>query len=272
MKRILKTLLLIFIIMCCSNMYLGIKEADAVVFNTIPVQVVEDIDNIPYPETTTISNDYDRINYAQFTIDSPGQVKAIFHCEVDSNMTGSTWISTNPNGKDIIGNVSKFSGNESDTSWFLESGTYYLFCSWDDPSADVNVALLFEKSKAEMTNTGSSFLNSTIVDMKNTFRGFLSNARPNEYYTFELTQKATVTVDYSFDTSACTSEDVGYCTLYDHNDLFLKEDTYQKSDKGTQTFTYLLDKGTYYIKLHGLLGNTTVSVSPMYYDINLTTS
>lgn len=270
MKKILKILLMLFIIICCINLNLNKKEADAVVNNTIPVQVVSDIDNCPYPTTTTISNDYDRYNYAQFTINSTGQLKAIFHSPMNTKLTGTAWISTDSTGKDMIGSVFTFSNDETEVSWFLEAGTYYLYCSWNDFSSQVNVALLFEKSMSEDTKTGYSFFNSSIMDLNNTYRGFLTNTRPNEYYTFELTKKATVTVKYSFDTTACTGEDVGYCTLFDRNQLFLKEGTYQKSDKGAQTLTYLLDKGAYYLKLNGILGNTTISISPMYYDISLT--
>ena len=272
MKKRFKIVLMLFIILVGINMNFSTNEADAY-YNTIPVQIVEDLENYPYPEATYISNNYyDQMNYGEFTIASQGQLKTIFRCQENSKLSGSAWISTDRNGKNIIGNVFKFSSTETEGSWFLEEGTYYLCSLWGETISVINVALLFENSKAMDGTIGYSFADSKIMDLNNTYKGFLLNTRPNEYYRFELNQKAAITLKYTFDTSVSSDEDLGYCSLYDQDEFYLKEDIYSKGDNGIRTFTYLLEKGIYYIKMNGILGNTTISASPMYYDIQLTTA
>jgi hypothetical protein len=269
MKKFIRTLLVLVMVAGCFNFILFTKKAEAMTSSTIPLQFVDDLDNTPYPATTAISYDYNHRNYSKFTIDSPGQLKAIFRCAMDSKSSGTAWVSTDMLGNDVVGEVFKFSGSETDLSWFLESGTYYIFSTWSTYPNEVNAALLFEKSKANEKVTTTSFYHSNLIDLKRTVRGFLSYFNPNDYYSFNLTKKALITVKYSFDTSSAAGDAFGYCTLYDENELFMTEGTYQKNDKGLQEYTYLLEPGTYYIKLYGLLGNTTLSVSPMYYDISL---
>ncbi len=270
MRRIFKTLLLMAIVACGVNFILFTTKVDAIVNPNVPIQEVDDVTNFPYPDSTTISYDYERISFSSVTIKTAGQLKAILHCEIDSIMTGNIWLSRDNVGKNIIGEISKFSGNLTEVSWFLESGTYYINTNISGYPYELDIALLFEKSKATELDSTTSFESSTVILHNNTVRGFLTNENPADYYSFDLTKEALVTMKYSFDTSTAINQYAGHCGLYDTNELFLKEGIYTKQDEGSQEYTYKLEPGTYFIKLNGLSGNTTLSIEPMYYDISLT--
>lgn len=268
---ITRAIIFMAVIVCSTSFMAGKKEASAANSNPIPLQKVADIDNFPYPSISPlyyVAIDYR--SYSEFTIDSPGQVKATFHLGVNVKGTGNAWISRDENGVDIVGSLSKFTGTETSISWFLESGTYYLNSIWSDVNSQVNVALLYEASNTGESVHISDFDNSNLIVLENSSSGFLSATTPSDYYSFVLKERANVTVEYSFDAAYNTTSDTGICTLYDEHRTFLKEGTYSNSDKGAQKLICLLEPGTYFIKLNGLLGNTKLYIKPMYYDIVLT--
>lgn len=269
MRKVVKTIIFFLLMICCFH-FISVNKAEASVISNIELQEVDDLDNTPYPDTTTVYYEYEHESYVEFTIDKPGQVKAFFRCDIDSKTSGNVWISTDKLGNDIIGTVSKFSGSESEISWFLESGTYYMYMALTHYPYEANVALLFEKSKVIEDKVSTSFQDSLKINLKDTKKGFLSNINPNDYYSFEVEKKANVAIKYMFDTTAGVNQEFGGCTLYDKNELFLGEGSYAISDKGLKEFHYLLEPGIYYIKLHGLYGNTALQIDPMYYDITLT--
>jgi hypothetical protein len=283
MKKLLRRYLLISamvfgLVLCVSS-----QEVEASVVGQIPLQVVDDIDNTPYPKMANVDYyHYTYINRTEFTIDSPGEVRAIFREDIRAKSIGSVWISTDIYGKDIIGKIGYFTGEETLISWFLEKGTYYMFSSYGDMLTEnnfnqgnytsVSVALLFEKSRTQESKTTTSFVSSHSIKLNETFRGFLSTISPSDYYSFTLSKRANVTIGYSFDASNPLDERIGYCTLYDSNELYLAEASYLPTDRGQKTLTYMLEPGSYYVRLNGILGNTTLNISPMYYDVELTKS
>ncbi|MGF7142122.1 uncharacterized protein YxeA [Anaerotaenia torta] len=269
MKKVIKTVILLFLMMGCFHMAAE-KRAEASALSDVTLQEADDLDNMPYPDTTAVYYEYERNSYVKFTIDTPGEVRAYFRLDVNSRASGNIWISTDPAGKDIIGTISKFSGSGTELSWFLESGTYYLFAVATYQSYEANVALLFERSKGIEDKRATSFQDSNRLNFKEVKKGFLSNINANAYYSFEVKEKANAAIRYTFDSSAKTNQETGYCTLYDEDEFFLGEGSYTKTDKGVKEFNYLLEPGVYYVKLHGLYGNTTLQIVPMYYDIALT--
>ena len=269
---ITKITLFTAVIVCLIGITVNKKVASAAdMYYSIPLQKVEKIDNFPYPTTTliNISGNLDK-GHSEFNIDSHGQVKAVLHCDINQRGTGNVWISRDPNGFNVVGAVSGFSGSETEISWFLESGTYYFNCTWNNSPAPIGVALLYEASDSQEDFQISGFNQSTLVTLGATVKGFLSDELPNDYYSFVLPKKANVTIEYSFNTSDNAGTSQGYCTLYNKDTIALEDAAYDKTIKGEQKLVYLLDAGTYYIKLNGLSGNTTLSVNVMYYDITLT--
>lgn len=269
MKKIAKSLFLTILALGAS-MTLFAGDAKALTRTQIPVQVVEDLDNVPYPDVTSIDYDNEKLNISEFTVETAGQLKAIVQCKIDSLTKGNIWVSTDFNGKQIIGDVSKFSGEQTEVSWFLEKGKYYFHCECEFYPYQVNVALLFEKAKVEERIFSTSFSNSNPMEPEKIALNYLTNENPNEYYSFTVKEKTTVTVEYSFDAAANKPSDAGLCSLYDQYGLLLKEDTYTSSDKGMKSFDYLLEPGTYYIKLSGMKGNTMLNLKYMVYNITLT--
>lgn len=270
MKRTFRILLLLVIVACATIFIQSAKMAEAIVITQVPLQEVDDIDNTPYPNKTMITYDAERVSCSSFTIDTAGQVKAIFSCQIKYNINGNVWLSKDSTGRQVIGEVVKITSNVTEVSWFLESGTYYLNSNLSYDPFDMNIALLYEKSKVTEQKTTTSFKDNTAVAHDTTVKGFLTDANPADYYSFDLGKKALVTIKYSFDSSASDGESAGHCILYDADELFLKEGTYTNSNEASQEYTCLLEPGKYYVKLQGLLGNTTLSVTPMYYDISLT--
>lgn len=273
MKRICKIVIVLCIIVICNSINVSETKASSggiTVINDFKVQVVDDIDNYPYPETTTIAYEYDQLHYSKLIIDSPGQIKAFFTSQNDDRAAGEAWISTDITGNNIIGKVFNFNSWSKETSWFLAKGTYYLMSKCTNSSCNFNLSLLYEKAKADNSGAGDSFTNSHKINLSETNRGFLTNTTPNEYYSFELSERTAVTFKYSFDATVNDMSDTGHITLFDNNEIFIKDETFSKSDGGLKKFTYTLEKGTYYVKMSGMLGNTTLSLSPMYYKIKLT--
>lgn len=281
MKKFLRRSLII------SAMLVGIlfnfsgQEAKASSFKEIPIQIVDDIHNTPYPKMTEQSfYYYKQINRTEFNIESPGEVRAIFRVDPSSKSIGRAWISTDIDGKDIVGKLEYFEGSETGISWFLEKGKYYMFCSYgEEPteensylisSTTINIALLFEQSRTQEVNTKTSFLKANRILLDEMYRGFISNTSPSDYYSFVLDKKANITFGYSFDTSNVVEDQVGYCTIFDEDEFFLTDGSYLVTDRGQKKISYMLEPGKYYIRLNGILGNTTLKISAMYYDVMLT--
>jgi hypothetical protein len=269
MKKILKTLFLAIIALSAS-VTLFSRKAEAITSVNIPLQVVEDLDNIPYPNTTAVVFDNDRLNLSRINVETAGQVKVIIQNNTETKQSGKVWISTDEKSDNILGSVSEFSENTTEVSWFLEKGTYFLNATCNNYPYNANFALLFEKAKVEEPDISTSYIDSIYIVPDKTFSNFLTFENPNEYYYFNVNEKSTVTINYSFDTSANPKNVTGYCSLYDNYELLLKEGSYSSTDKGSKSISYLLEPGKYYIKLNGMKGNTTLSIKPMYYNITLT--
>lgn len=236
----------------------------------IPLQKFEEIDNIPYPSLTffnLFSNKYR--SYSEFTIDSIGQVKVMMQTGLGVTGQGSVWISRDRLGMDIIGEVIEVKPRTSDYSWFLESGTYYINFNWDYGTVDIRAALLFERATTEEILALSSLRNTNPIELETPAKGFVSNLTPNDFYSFVLKEKANVSIEYLFDAANNTDDVVGRCTLYDSNRVFLTDGEYKSTDRGQQSIVYLLEPGSYYIRLNGMYGDTLLNVKPMYYDIEL---
>lgn len=281
MKKLVRKSILLSAILIGIIFFFPSQKAHANTEGNLPLQVVDDIHNTPYPKMTNVEYYYyTHINRTEFTLDSPGEVRAIFREDVRAQSSGTVWICSDMLGNNVIGKVAIYSGPETAISWFLEKGTYYMFSTYgekpDDKNAykpnytTVSVALLFERARSQEIKTTTSFINTNSIKLEETYRGFLSNTSPSDYYSFYLPRKANVTFGYSFDTSNAINDEVGYCTLYDSNELFLTDGTYLLTDRGQKSFTYMLEPGTYYVRLNGILGNTILNISPMYFDITLT--
>ena len=292
MKKKLKKIILFTMVVVAVNFISVPTEAQASSTGAqVPLQVVDELDNHRYPKMTKVrytSGSY--INTSEFTLDSPGQLNAVISEDImtairQRNMAlwggpdaveyqfgGYAWISADSSGNSMVGNIRRFSDSRTDMTWFLEEGTYYLCTIYDSAaySGDANMALLFEKANLGGQKLGTSFANSRNISLNEVANGFISDMRPNNYYSFHLNKEATVAINFLFDTSFAVEEDLGYCGLYDVNELMIEEATYVKGDRGLNSFTYLLEPGTYYIKMNGMRGNTLLSLDAMYYGIEIT--
>lgn len=270
MNKILKTLFMTIIALSASVTLFGTK-AEAVTNVKMPLQVVDDLDNVAYPSMTEIEFDNDRKNVSKITLESAGQIKALILSNYEVKQTGKIWISTDEDGNDIIGVITEYKEDGiTEVSWFLENGTYYIHMTCDKYPFTVNVAFLFEKAKVAEDDISTSFRFSTLLEAEKMSSNYITLENPNEYYRFELKEKTNVIINYSFDSPANQNNITGYCSLYDKDELLLKEGTYSSTDKGEKSINYLLDPGLYYIKLSGMYGNTTIKISYMYYHITLT--
>lgn len=281
MRKLVRRFLLISAMLVGVLFCLSGREAKASSgYLPLALQVVDDINNTPYPKMTEQSiYYYNQINRTEFNIESPGEVRAIFRVNPSSKSSGKVWISTDFEGIDIIGKVEYFEAAETGISWFLEKGKYYMSYTYgEEPTIEndyrvstdtINVALLFEKSRTQEINTTTNFIKTNLIIRDEVYKGFISHTSPSDYYSFTLDKKANVTIGYSFDTANVVKDEVGYCTIFDENEFFLTDGSYLVSDRGQQKITYMLEPGKYYIRLNGILGNTTLKISAMYYDVTL---
>ncbi|NLJ96354.1 MAG: hypothetical protein GX321_04310 [Clostridiales bacterium] len=294
MKRTVKNILLFAVAVGIFSFIISPEKVQASQYRGyVPVKVVDELDNYPYPDMTTVYYSYaGEVNKSEFVLDSAGQIRVTVTSNIidalrqknlpnwnnlnssSYEFKGYVWISTDPEGNNIVGELSEFSDYRTDMSWFLEKGKYYL-CSMYDGNGynrSAKIALLFEKANVTGQDFISSFNNSYIIDLNEEVEGFISDINPNDYYSFHLDEKATVTINYSFNTLHSGNDDIGYCGLYNSNRSLINKGTYENTDRGLKSFNQLLEPGTYYIKLNGMRGNTLLSLSPMYYDIDIATA
>ena len=249
-------------------LFLNEIQADASVM--VPLQEVGDMDNYPYPSTTSITVIYSTNNYSSFTLEAPGQVKAVILDKSTERLNGKLWLSRDILGKDILGEEIQLTGNRTEAAWFLEKGEYYMFISMPYNGRELQAAVLYERTKTEAADDKEGSVSARSLELGKVRTGFLSLTSPNDYYSFKVPKKALITVDYAFDEASSNDSATGYCTLYNENGLFLTEGSYLNSDRGPKEIIYQLEPGSYQIKLGGLYGHTTVRITPMYYDISLT--
>ncbi len=282
MKNRSRKLIFFATLVFCMSITLFTGKAKSETSHMLPLQNVVEVENYHYPDMTPLGSGSDWTIYSGFTIEATGQIKAILHSPTGSKLTGEVWLCKDNLSRSIVGKVSQFTDKPTEVSWFLERGTYYIFAKTIKPSQavlegtpyfydspELSIALLFEKIKLPELKPVTSFENSIYIQTNDTARGFLTNENPADYYSFSLAKQATVKIKYAFDTSASTGEETGSCSLYDSNWISLKKGNYVKTDEALSEYTYLLEAGIYYVKLSGLLGNTTLRIEPMYYDIKL---
>lgn len=269
-RRKVKTILFFVILVSSLLLLVNNRGAKAAATNALPIQEVADIDNYPYPSTKTVNVVTGNVrNFLEFTIESPGQVKVFLRGGLESSGKGSAWISRDVMGVDNVGDFVDFTGRENEISWFLEPGSYYFNVIWNQYQSEVRIAALFEPANSDEIIMDSTFGNSNEIKLKKTYNGFLSLTRPNDYYSFKITEKTNVTITYSFDALNNKESDIGLCSLYNSDKLFKTGGTFDRTIQGSKQITYLLEPDTYYIKLNGMYGKTTLQVAPMYYHINL---
>ena len=290
-KKLKKIILFTMVVVAVNFIRVPVEAQTSSTAAQVPLQVVDELDNHRYPKMTTVRyTSGSNINKSEFTLDSPGQLNAVIRENIFSafrqremeswrgpdsieyQFGGYAWISADSSGNSIVGDIRRFADSKTEMTWFLEEGTYYLCTIYDRAaySGDASFALLFERANIGGQKLGTSFANSRNVGFNEVANGFISDMRPNNYYAFYLNKEATVSINYSFDTSFAAEEDIGYCGLYDVNELLIEESTYIKGDRGLNSFNYLLEPGAYYIKMNGLRGNTLLSIDLMYYDIEIT--
>ena len=272
MKKKVLTRLILLIMLCIAIGFIKPSKASAYDYGlqvNIPLVTVTNIDNVPYPSTYNMFFYGDNVrNYSKFTIESPGEVKAYFRWTSSNNGRGTAWFSRDVNGYDIVGSTAELNYSNNSLKVFLDTGTYYLNCTWTTEAYDVGAALLYEDGQSEELMDVSSFDNPNPIVFDKTTRGFITDTAPNDYYVFTLDKKALVTIAFSFDKDNYTRYD-GYATLYNEFQIELANKRYTRTTQGAEVINQQLQPGTYYIRLTGINGGTTLNVSPMYYDITL---
>ena len=237
----------------------------------IPLVTVKDIGNVPYPSTTNLYFFWENYrNFSKFSIEDPGEVKAYFRWGAAVKGKGTVWFSRDSYGYDVVGDVITLSRNVNSITSYLDAGTYYINCVWDKEAYEVGAALLYENAKTEEQVPVSSFEKSNVIGMDRLTRGFLTHTSPYDYYVFSLEEKALLNVEFSFDKeSMTTSSAEGICTIYNDSHIEVTDGKYQRRSQGVESLDVLLEPGTYYIRLTGTYGVTTLQLKPMYYRTSL---
>lgn len=270
--RITGSLLLIALALFASVMITTSKASAYASYTThVPLITVKDIGNVPYPSTTNLyffGENYR--NFSKFSIEDPGEVKAYFRWGAAVKGEGTVWFSRDSYGYDVVGDVLTLGRNVNSLTAFLDAGTYYINCAWDKEPYEVGAALLYENSKTEEKVDVSSFEKSNIIGMDRLTRGFLTHTSPYDYYVFSLEEKALLNVEFSFEKENMTSNSAeGICTIYNDSQVEVADGKYQRRSQGVESLDVLLEPGTYYIRITGAYGVTTLQLKPMYYRTSL---
>lgn len=160
-------------------------------------------------------------------------------------------------------------GTESGV-YYLDKGTYYLNIALPADTAtkryggDIGAGIKYQKGDSDEEVRPSTLENANIVDMGETFKGYLTDTNPTDYYRFRTTKSARVKFQFRVD-----SKQSGTLTVY-NTALEQVESWSVKPNNVWCTDSLYVDPGTYYFSFSGSArGNTEVKITDDEYNITL---
>lgn len=253
----------------------SIKQVDAAQTTTTitdsNISIIDSIDNVQYPKTTTAYVVKDTTSTQAFSINTSTAVKMYFAWDTYTVSKMTVWIATDYSGINVIGQ--KYSLNSSGQSLvtMLDSGTYYLCYSptlaQKNDYAVVNYAILGEKvvtteSVAQSSKTKPNELRISTSSNANLNYGFLSETSPIDYYMFGISGSSDVNIDFNF--KAYEGIYLNYAILKIFNyetDALITSQKFNPSTASSNTLKIKLDKGVYYATMSGATTATTLSAT-----------
>lgn len=236
----------------------------------VPLVEVLDITNEQYPSTYRIGV-YDRTlpAYAQFTLEEAGTVRAYVNWDISETATsGNIWFARDAQGLNVVGDVKSIYSGSKDAYVYLEEGTYYCFLQWADACYSLGLALQFQSANSDEAYDVTSFERPNVLGSE-PFSGFLTCNSPSDYYVFAVTERSLATFKYSFEEAISGQASTqGRLTIYDDNQAVIGSDTEGTAGQ-VKEYNVMLEPGTYYARLSGKYGRTSLDVDYTPYEVTL---
>ena len=209
-------------------------------------------------------------------INQPTIVKSYMNW--DSSYVGANlWYSRDKDGLDMIGEATSVTSKDSYLQYFLDPGTYYI--NYELKSSGYNndtvvsksgICILGQKVKTTEDYLVSSFSKSNKMTNGKNEIGFLSITAPIDYYKFTIKTKSMVTIQFDFHLYEHVSVSEGRCKLMNRDRMMIYQQTYNTSGVEYNTFSKLLDPGTYYISMSGAQTTTSLKYKAISYKVTST--
>ncbi len=253
----------------------SIKQVDAAQTTTTitdsNISIIDSIDNVQYPKTTTAYVVRDTTSTQTFSINTSTAVKMYFSWDTNTVSKMTVWIATDYSGINVIGQKYSLNSPGQSLVTMLDSGTYYLCYSptlaQKNDYAVVNYAILGEKvvtteSVAQSSKTKPNELRISTSSNTNLNYGFLSETSPIDYYTFGVSGSSDVNIDFNFKAYEGISLNYAILKIFNYEtDALITSQKFNPSTAVSNTLKIKLDKGVYYVTMSGATTATTLSVT-----------
>lgn len=253
----------------------SMKQVDAAQTTTTitdsNIYIIDSIDNVQYPKTTTSYVVRDTTSTQTFSINTSTAVKVYFSWDTNTVSKMTVWIATDYSGINVIGEKHSLNSPGQSLVTMLDSGTYYLCYSptlaQKNDYAVVNYAILGEKvvtteSVVQSSKTKPNELRIATSSNTNLNYGFLSETSPIDYYTFGVSGSSDVNINFNFKAYEGISINYAILKIFNYEtDALITSQKFNTSTAASNTLKIKLDKGVYYVTMSGATTATTLSVT-----------
>lgn len=271
MRRILKKVLTGIFLGAMLVSFGTFKQARAAeTFSDINITLVDSIDNVQYPNTSTAFAVQDIVATQSFSVSTTTAVKMYFSWDTKNASRITAWISTDNNGINVIGQKYTINSPGQSVVVMLDAGRYYLCYSTTLTSksdfALVNYAILGEKiitteTFAQSSKTKPNDLRLSTAANKNINYGFLSETSSIDYYILNITSASDVTCEFNFRAFEGISLSSAVLKIFHYEtDALITSQRFNASAAAQNNLKIRLEEGVYYATMSGATTATSLSV------------
>ena len=238
------------------------------------ITIVDSIENVQYPNTTTSFVTKDTTTTQVFSVKTTTAVKLYFSWDTNEASRLTVWLASDFSGINVIGQ--KYSLNSASQSLvtMLDPGTYYLCYSSSvlnkSSFATVNYSILGEKVVTTETVAQSSKNKPNELRLSTSSNeilnyGFLSETSPNDYYLFSVPSKSDVVFDFNFKAYEGISLNFAILKIFRYDtDALVASQKFNPSTASLNNLTVKLEEGAYYATMSGATTSTSLSAKIGY--------
>lgn len=241
----------------------------------MPITYTSSIDNMQYPATSQFIAITGISGVGKVVIKEPTIIKAYMNWDTTQVNNSIIWFSRDIKGIDIVGAQATLTSNKNYQLILLDKGTYYFNYSLKAANSSgyiytyttVGACLVGQVANSTEKIYDSSKEHPNIVKFNKVETGFLSVTAPIDYYRFDLTEKSIITVNFNFLDLKDINLYGSTCTLKNSLDANIIDKPYNSQGAEYNTFTKILEPGSYYITMKGSTTVTSLEVKKTSYVI-----
>lgn len=269
MKKVL--MVVIAVLMVAGYGQGGDQCVQATSVPQLDINYVDSADNAQYPQTNKFISISGITGCGTFTVTTPTIIKAYMTWDTAGFDKATIWFSRDLGGIDLIGDVKTLNSVTSYSQYLLDPGTYYINYSMEAAKKDsfvyatAGLCLLGQPIASTEDSYSSSLTYPNEMTAGVSEVGFLSVTAPNDYYKFTIKEKSMVTIQFGFTELNDVKVNNAECNLMNSDYALIKSKKYSKNGVADNTFTTVLEAGTYYISMSGAQTTTTLKFTTVSY-------